>query len=95
MPFDREKIKQMAAELAAKGIFVGTSSWKYEGWFGQLYMPSRYEFRGKVPKTRFQRDCLREYAELFKTVSVGAAHYDFSRSEGNFDFSHRCAILCA
>lgn len=58
--FDREKMKQAAAELAAKGVFVGTSSWKYEGWFGQLYTPSRYEYRGKVAKTRFERECLRE-----------------------------------
>jgi len=28
--FDRDKMKQAAAELAANGIFVGTSSWKYE-----------------------------------------------------------------
>jgi hypothetical protein len=34
--FDREKIKQAVAELAPNGVFVGTSSWKYEGWFWQL-----------------------------------------------------------
>ena len=81
MPFDREAIKQRAAELAAKGVFIGTSSWKYEGWFGQLYTPARYEYRGKVAKTRFQRDCLSEYAEVFKTVCVDAAYYDFPRRE--------------
>src|SRR5438132_10538225 len=79
--FDREAIKQRAAELAAKGVFIGTSSWKYEGWFGQLYNPARYEYRGKVAKTRFQRDCLSEYAEVFKTVCVDAAYYDFPRRE--------------
>ena len=81
MPFDREAIKQRAAELAAKGVFIGTSSWKYEGWFGQVYTPVRYEYRGKVAKTRFQRDCLSEYAEVFKTVCVDAAYYDFPRRE--------------
>jgi uncharacterized protein YecE (DUF72 family) len=65
------------AELAAKGVFVGTSSWKYEGWFGQLYAPGRYEYRGKVAMTRFGRDCLTEYAEVFKTVCVDAAYYTF------------------
>jgi uncharacterized protein YecE (DUF72 family) len=70
-------MKQTAAELAANGIFVGTSSWKYEGWFGQLYTPARYEYRGKVAKTRFERDCLSEYAEVFKTVCVDAAYYRF------------------
>lgn len=77
MPFEREKMKQIAAELAAKGIFVGTSSWKYEGWFGQLYTPARYEYRGKIAKTRFERDCLNEYAEVFRTVCVDAAYYTF------------------
>lgn len=53
------------------------SSWKYEGWSGQLYAPARYEYRGKVAKTRFERDCLREYVEVFKTVCVDAAYYTF------------------
>ena len=81
MPFDRDKIKRAAAALAAKGVYVGTSSWKYEGWFGQLYTPARYEYRGKVAKTRFERDCLAEYAEVFKTVSVDAAYYTFPSPE--------------
>jgi uncharacterized protein YecE (DUF72 family) len=75
--FQREKMKQAAAELAANGVFVGTSSWKYDGWFGQLYTPARYEYRGKVAKTRFERECLSEYAEVFKTVCVDAAYYTF------------------
>ena len=81
MPFEREQITKAAAELAAKGVYVGTSSWKYEGWFGQLYTPARYEYRGKVAKARFERDCLQEYAEVFKTVCVDAAYYDFPRRE--------------
>ena len=81
MPFDREQIQKKAAQLAAQGVFIGTSSWKYEGWFGQLYTPARYEYRGKVAKTRFERDCLSEYAEVFKTVCVDAAYYDFPRRE--------------
>jgi uncharacterized protein YecE (DUF72 family) len=81
MACDRDQMKQRVAALAAKGVFIGTSSWKYEGWFGQLYMPARYEYRGKVAKTRFDRDCLSEYAEVFKTVSVDAAYYDFPRLE--------------
>jgi uncharacterized protein YecE (DUF72 family) len=79
--FDREQIKNAAHALAARGVYVGTSSWKYEGWFGQLYTPTRYEYRGKIAKTRFERDCLGEYAEVFKTVSVDAAYYDFPRPD--------------
>jgi len=81
MAFDREQIKQKAAALSATGVYVGTSSWKYEGWFGQLYNPARYEYRGKVAKTRFERACLAEYAEVFKTVCVDAAYYTFPRAE--------------
>src|SRR5262245_2729321 len=81
MPFDRDRMKIKAAQLADSGVYVGTSSWKYEGWFDQLYTPARYEYRGKVAKTRFQRECLSEYAEVFKTVGVDAAYYDFPRRE--------------
>lgn len=77
MPFEREKLKQAIAELAAKDVFVGTSSWKYEGWLGKLYTPERYEYRGRVARTRFEQNCLAEYAEVFKTVSVDAAYYAF------------------
>jgi len=74
-------MKAKAAELAAQGVFIGTSSWKYEGWFGQLYTAARYEYRGKVAKTRFERACLTEYAEVFKAVCVDAAYYSFPRRE--------------
>ncbi len=81
MPFDCMAIKKRTAELAAKGVFIGTSSWKYEGWLGQLYTPGRYEYRGKVAKSRFTRDCLDEYADVFKTVCVDAAYYTFPTCE--------------
>ncbi len=77
MAFDREQIKPKLNILADDGVFIGTSSWKYEGWLNQLYTPARYEYRGKVAKTRFERDCLSEYAEIFRTVSVDAAYYTF------------------
>jgi hypothetical protein len=62
MAFNREQLKQQAAELAAQGVFMGTSSWKYPGWCGMLYDRGRYEYRGKFAETRFKRDCLAEYA---------------------------------
>jgi len=77
MAFDREHMKTRAAALAAKGVFIGTSSWKYEGWLVQLYTPARYAYRGKMATTRFERGCLAEYAEVFKTVCVDAAFYKF------------------
>ena len=63
--------------MAVQGVFVGTSSWKYPGWCRMLYDPARYERRGKFAESRFKRDCLTEYAEVFKTVCVDAAYYTF------------------
>jgi uncharacterized protein YecE (DUF72 family) len=77
MPFSRERVQAQAAELAAQGVFIGTSSWKYQGWCGQLYEEARYIYRGKLAESRFQKNCLREYAEVFKTVSVDSAYYAF------------------
>ena len=81
MPFDRDQIKQKVAALAAEGVFIGTSSWKYPGWRGMLYDESRYVYRGKFAETRFERDCLAEYAEVFKTVCIDAAYYKFPDSK--------------
>jgi uncharacterized protein YecE (DUF72 family) len=75
--FDRDKVKAELAGLAQRGVYIGTSSWKYAGWRGMLYDESRYVTRGKVAETRFERNCLSEYAEVFKTVCVDAAYYKF------------------
>jgi len=77
MPFQRDDIKHKLAELARHDIFIGTSSWKYPGWNGLLYDEARYVFRGKFAKSRFDKNCLSEYAEVFKTVSVDATYYAF------------------
>jgi uncharacterized protein YecE (DUF72 family) len=73
--FDLEELRFGVAALAERGIYIGTSSWKYRGWLGMIYTPSRYEYRGKFANTRFERDCLREYAETFKTVCFDGAYY--------------------
>jgi len=75
--FNREAVQAHAARLAQRGVYVGTSSWKYPGWRGMLYDETRYRFRGRLAESRFERDCLREYGEVFKTVSVDAAYYRF------------------
>ena len=42
-----------------------------------IYDPARYVWRGKVAESRFEKNCLAEYAEVFKTVCVDAAYYTF------------------
>lgn len=64
-------------ELARESVYVGTSSWKYPGWCGQIYDESHYLTRGKFSESRFERDCLSEYANIFPTVCVDAGYYKF------------------
>ena len=60
--FDRSAVTRQAAALAAQGVFIGTSSWKYPGWRGLLYEEDRYIWRGKFAESRFNKQCLSEYA---------------------------------
>jgi uncharacterized protein YecE (DUF72 family) len=77
MGFDRAQLKPKLETLASKGVYIGTSSWKYPGWCGMLYEKDRYVYRGRFSEARFQSLCLGEYSEVFKTVSVDAAYYKF------------------
>jgi uncharacterized protein YecE (DUF72 family) len=77
MTFDRAEFVRRIRAAADQGVFWGTSSWKYAGWRGTLYDQARYVYRGKLSEARFERQCLAEYAEVFKTVSVDAAYYKF------------------
>lgn len=75
--FDRDRLRGTLATLADRGVYLGTSSWKYPGWLGQIYTPERYLHRGRLAESRFERLCLTEYAETFPTVCVDAAYYKF------------------
>jgi uncharacterized protein YecE (DUF72 family) len=77
MSMSRDQLAVTLKRLAAQGVFLGTSSWKYEGWFGSIYERDRYIWRGRFSKARFERDCLAEYAQVFPTVSVDATYYKF------------------
>ena len=79
--FDREGLAGTLRELATDGIFVGTSSWKYEGWLGQVYSEERYLVRGKFSKKRFEEQCLSEYAETFPVVCGDFSFYQFPTPE--------------
>jgi uncharacterized protein YecE (DUF72 family) len=74
---DKEQIGKTVAELASSGLLIGTSSWKYQGWRGQLYEDDRYIYRGRFSEKRFDDNSLGEYARVFKTVCVDAAYYSF------------------
>ena len=73
----QSRLKSAAEALARHGIYIGTSSWKYPGWCGLLYSTDRYVTRGKFAESRFNRECLSEYSETFKSVCVDGAYYQF------------------
>lgn len=78
-PPDPLPVKQMLAPrieaLKQQDIFIGTSSWRYEGWLGQIYTPERYFTRGKFSKAKFHEECIQEYAELFPVVGGDFSFY--------------------
>ncbi|MGC8988611.1 MAG: DUF72 domain-containing protein [Verrucomicrobiia bacterium] len=76
-PFQRNELAHRLAKLARNGVFIGTSSWKYEGWLAQVYTTDRYTHHGQFSKAAFNRTCLQEYAETFKTVCLDSAYYRF------------------
>lgn len=79
--FPLEALKQTLDVLADGNVFLGTSSWKYPGWLGMLYDEQRYLYRGKFAESRFERGCLEEYAQVFRTVCVDAGYYKFPSPE--------------
>ena len=50
------KLADRLGGLARRGIFLGTSSWKYPGWRGQVYEPARYQARGRFSQKKFARN---------------------------------------
>ncbi len=79
--FDRDRFAATLGRLAAERIYIGTSSWKYEGWIGQIYSRAHYLSRGRFSRKRFEAECLREYAQVFPIVCGDFAFYQFPAPE--------------
>lgn len=71
------RLAERTRELAGRGVYIGTSSWKYPGWLGQVYDPARYAVRGRLSERKFRDECLAEYARVFPTVCGDFAFYQF------------------
>ncbi len=76
-PPGRARLAAALGRLAAAGVWVGTSSWKYEGWIGQVYTAGRYLSRGRFSRRLFLDTCLAEYAETFPAVCGDFSFYQF------------------
>lgn len=79
MLFERDEMRVRLGELADRGIYLGTSSWKFPDWCGLLYDEERYFYRNRFSKARFERECLSEYAEVFRSVCVDATYYRYPK----------------
>jgi uncharacterized protein YecE (DUF72 family) len=75
--YERTPLGLKLASLASHGVFIGTSSWKYPGWLGQVYTETRYMVRGRFSERRFQAECLAEYAATFPVVCGDFSFYQF------------------
>ena len=72
---NRQALAAKVKHLSERNIFVGTSSWRYEGWLNQIYTPERYQTHGKFSKKKFQEECIQEYAETFSVVGADFSFY--------------------
>lgn len=75
--YERRELTRRLADLKSRDIFVGGSSWKYEGWIDRIYTRSRYFSKGKFSRRLFNETCLSEYATVFPTVCGDFAFYQF------------------
>jgi uncharacterized protein YecE (DUF72 family) len=76
-PLDRDRLAGTLRRLASERIWIGTSSWKYPGWIGQIYSRERYLSRGNFARKRFEAECLAEYASTFPAVCGDFTFYQF------------------
>ncbi len=76
-PAQARRLAEKLHGLAERNVFFGTSSWKYEGWLGDIYSKDRYVERGKFSQKKFESECLREYAETFPVVGGDFSFYQF------------------
>ncbi len=76
-PAQARRLAAKLQNLAERNVFFGTSSWKYEGWLGDIYTKDRYVERGRFSQKKFESECLREYAETFPVVGGDFSFYQF------------------
>ena len=79
-PF-RTRLAESLATLARDRIYIGGSSWKYEGWLDQIYTRSNYLSRGRFSKKIFEAECLREYTRTFPTKKAAVAYQSWEQAD--------------
>lgn len=81
MPARAAALQPRLRGLAEQDIYIGASSWKYLGWLDQIYDRGRYTGGRGFQKSKFERECLREYAACFPTVGGDFSFYQFPSAD--------------
>lgn len=69
---------QPLADLAARGIWIGTDSWNYPGWDGIIYDMGAYTGKtGRRSDGIFREHSLQDYGKVFRTACYDASFYSF------------------
>lgn len=75
--FEVARDSERLTSLASRDAYIGTSSWIYEGWRGQVYNGDYSGKRKDFVKTRFHEECLKEFATVFPTTCFDGAYWRF------------------
>ncbi len=69
------RLKKALENLYHKNIYIGTSSWNYEGWKNLIY------FKNYKNKKDFFENSIKEYSSIFQTVGIDYTYYDWPKEE--------------
>lgn len=61
--------------LRKRDIWIGTSSWNYEGWVGQVYCGDYSGARKDFVLSKFRERALEDFAKVFPTVCFDGAYW--------------------
>jgi uncharacterized protein YecE (DUF72 family) len=81
LTFDVDRDRPKLEKLREKNIWIGTSSWKYQGWLGKVYRADYSGARSSFVKKRFETEALTEYSRVFPTVCFDGAYWRLPEPE--------------
>jgi uncharacterized protein YecE (DUF72 family) len=73
--FSAERDVPKLTALAERGVYIGTSSWNYPGWVGQVYLGDYSGPRKSFVKSRFEAANLHDVSRVFPTVCFDGGYW--------------------
>ena len=75
--FNRERDTPKLQRLSEKGVWIGTSSWTYDGWRDSVYLGDYSGPRSPFVQKKFKEHSLEEYVQAFSYVCFDGSYYQF------------------